>query len=266
MKQINTLSQNKLKFLKKLHLKKYRDQFGLCLCEGFRLFQTAITTKNLQIQEIILDQTKVKTDKKKYILKQSLEKNIDILYCDQSQIRKLSSDVTPTGILFTVKLPMPEDLSFTQCNADILIYIDKVTNPGNLGTILRSAVWFGNTIIFLSSGSVDPYNAKVISASAGAIFGCAIYKDIDFQTMYRHFKQKNYSIIATTPNGNTFLHEWKPKKKVIICFGQEASGLSLDIINKADTLLTIKKYGAIESLNLSVTAGIILNHVAEIHE
>jgi TrmH family RNA methyltransferase len=110
----------------------------------------------------------------------------------------------------------------------------------------------------LSPGCVDPYNPKTVRASAGGIFDIDIYEDIHFEKLSAHFKDINYKFVAAVASSGIPLNEWKREPKNIIFFGQEASGLSTEIVDQADVCVSIESFGKQESLNLSVAAGIFM--------
>jgi TrmH family RNA methyltransferase len=155
------------------------------------------------------------------------------------------------------KDPKNEDLLLT-LEDKLLLYLDRISEPGNLGSILRSASWFGVKSILLSPECVDPWNPKAVRASAGSIFKLNIFTDLKFIFLKDRFKKKGYQFISTVVFDGLPLNEWKIGKKTIIFLGQEASGLSKEILKHVDGHINIPGAGNVESLNLSVATGIIL--------
>ncbi len=146
----------------------------------------------------------------------------------------------------------------TTADEQLILYLDRITDPGNMGTIIRSAAWFGIPFIVLSPGCVDPFNPKAVRASAGAVFTLPICPGIEFDWLHEWFKKKDYEFIATVAQNGLPPDQWHLNSKSIIFFGQEAGGLDKQILDLADRQLTIPGAGKVESLNISVAAGIFL--------
>jgi len=252
------LSSNKLKQIRKLKQKKFRNQSNYFLCEGIRLYDAATETGELVIKELILSEYFNSTERGIQIRETAQKRGIDVHLIDENGMKAISEDLTPPGIVFIVEKKHINQQSLLTCEDKIILYLDRISEPGNLGTILRSACWFGVKTIVLSPDSVDPWNAKSVRASAGAIFAANIYTDVKFNLLREKFKQKKYQIIATVVSDGILLNKWEICSNNIICLGQEASGLSKEIIKNADLHINIPGDGSIESLNLSVATGIVL--------
>ena len=257
MIQIKKLSNNRFAELRKLKQKKIRRETNILLGEGLRLLKAAIAAESI-ISELLLSQKLLESAVGNDIEKLARSNAIPLTVCGESQIRAIADDVTPPGILFLVKGQFNRDLSRLQtCRDYIILYLDKISEPGNLGVILRSARWFGIETILLSPGSVDLYNPKVIRASAGAIFSCQIYPDAEFARVDPILRRNGYKFWATATANGCSIHKWNPAEKNVIFFGSEATGLSPEILAQCDQSVTIPGAGGIESLNLAVSAGIV---------
>ena len=243
MENLPPLSLSKQKSIRKLRQKKYRQSENAFIGEGFRLFDAASKSPQTAIIDIILSSTLAGCKQAEGVIKEAKKRNIPVFSASDKLVQALSDEVTPSVLIFTIKkLPMTAD-------------------PGNMGAIIRSAAWFGVNDVVLSPGCVDPFNSKSVRATAGAVFETRIYPDIGFDWLYRQFKDKKYAFIATVAGDGKSPNQWHIKGKSLIFFGQEASGLSAQILEAADLWLTIPGSGKIESLNLSVAAGVILYEV-----
>jgi TrmH family RNA methyltransferase len=145
---------------------------------------------------------------------------------------------------------------------DTLLYINGISDPGNLGTILRTAAWFGIKQILINHSCVDPYNTKTVRASAGTIFLVEIYQ-ISERQLFQFAEEKEYKLIATVPHGGTAIDKWKKVGRNIVMFGHESKGLSEETINHADESISIPGHGNVESLNLAVATSIILYEIGK---
>jgi len=261
MTDIKELSINQQKTLRKLRLKKFRYQVNKYFCEGYRYLETALEY-GAPVQEVVVSRSTLTTETGQRI-HQLREESGFILYSVKDKLfLHLSDEKSPAGILFTVALKQNSYNTVLKAPDANILYLDKISDPGNLGTLLRTASWFNITTILLSPKCVDPYNPKTVRSSAGAIFSCDIYCDIPFDTVLTDFRSRAYQLVATIPSKGIPLNQWQINKYNIIFFGQEAEGLSPDIIQNADVLLTIKGSPKVESLNVSVSAGIIMHHLS----
>ena len=252
---IPALSQNKLKQIRKLKNKKFRIEHGLYLCEGIRLIKTAMES-NAYITDIVFSQDVLSRQEIKPIIEYARSHDIHLSSCNPNQFKSLSEEKTPAGILFLVKSIRPAAGEINDISEPVLVYLENISDPGNLGAIIRSAVWFGINTILLSPGCVDSTNPKVVRSSAGALFSCNIFQDIGPVDLIRHFRHKNYRFVAAVPAGEANLAKWSNRDPHIICLGSEANGLSQELRSQCDHLIRIPGSGKVESLNLAVSAAI----------
>ena len=166
-----------------------------------------------------------------------------------SQFKSISSTSTPSGIAALCNMPRSPYIDF---KVREWIYLDKIRDPGNLGTILRSALWFGFKNIMLSSKSVDPYNPKAIRSGMGSHFGLNLYQNIRLDDF-----TKTHFIISGSTRGEN-ISNFKLPEKYILVLGNEAHGISKGIEPLIQKSVSIKKLGRGESLNLSSAASILM--------
>jgi len=256
------ISTSKLKAIRKLHLKKYRYQTQTFICEGYRLFTAAINANARNIIEVILSSAEFENPQNDLIVSLCKKYNIPVFSCSEKEFQSISDEKTPSGILFVSKLQTLNHNNLDQVSSKNCIYLENIADPGNLGTIIRTAAWYGIRDIFLSPGSVDPFNMKVVRATAGGIFFVNIFNNIEAVSIKNLALANKYKTISTVVDGGTSINEWKVSAKNIIFFGSEASGLTQSTQSLIDQSVTIPGSGQMESLNLSITAGIILNHIS----
>jgi TrmH family RNA methyltransferase len=252
------LSSNNLKQIRKLKQKKYRNQYNAFICEGYRLFSAALHSPAIRIQKLIISDKFQNSKQGQSILKKADKNQISVFTTDERHLKSLSDEVTPCGIVFTVGKEYSSHSFPAEIKDDLILYLDRISDPGNLGTIFRSAAWFGITQIILSPGCVDPWNPKTVRASAGAIFNVKLFLEIEFTSLKKQLKEEGFQFVATVLSAGMPISKWKIRPKSIIFLGQEASGLSKDIIKNADVHISIPGGGSVESLNLSVATGILL--------
>ena len=165
------------------------------------------------------------------------------------KFKKISSTSTPSGVAALCRMIKSTNVNLKD---PIWIYLDKISDPGNLGTIMRTASWFGIKNIILSAGSVDPYNPKTIRAGMGAHFGVNIHQNVELS------KFVNTHTIISGSKGGKNISDFKFPKKSVFVLGNEAHGISKDIERLIQETLTIKRLGTGESLNLACAASILM--------
>jgi TrmH family RNA methyltransferase len=250
------LSKNHHKWIRRLHQKKYRQEEKAFIAEGLNSLKSAMEMTHHHVKEVIVEKNYGES------IKNRIPDDIPIYTCSRKEMESISTEETPQGIVIICR---QKEFSFDELEKNPsknLLYLDKISDPGNLGTILRTAAWFNIKQILMSPFSVDLFNTKVIRASAGAIFGMEIYQSVDFDRLFQFAKRKNYKLIAAVPEGGTPVNKWEKTRKNIILLGHEAKGLSKEIIEQADRRISISSQGNVESLNLAIAAAIILYEIA----
>lgn len=234
-----TSTQNeKIKNLRKLNNKKYRDENSLFLIEGEHLVLEAY--KNGYLKELLLEENT------------SLSINVPTSYLTRNVMKFISELDNPSNILgVCTKLVEQEELG------NKILVLDNVQDPGNLGTIIRSAVAFNIDTIILSDDTVDLYNSKVIRASQGMIFKINIVRK-SLLVVIPNLKKQGYKIYTTNVKNGKSLKNVEKVSKFAIIMGNEGLGVKESISSLADDFLYIDMAKDCESLNVAVAASIIL--------
>ena len=240
------MNQKDLKTILSLKRKKGREEHNLFLIEGLRLIESALSKPSMI--KVLYFNEKFK-EKNSLLLKRVISEKIINEKVPTKDLKKISSTVTPSGIIALCHIPKRKVLNF---NHSKWIYLDKVSDPGNLGTLLRSAAWFNFKNIALSKDCVDPYNPKVVRASMGGVFNLSIHTEIELKGF-----SKDYLIIGASKNGLNINSFTKPNKFVLI-IGSESIGISKENLNGVNQMITIKKSGKGESLNAGTAGSIIM--------
>lgn len=250
MKKLDTISSaqnNHLKLLKKLALKKYRQEQGRFVVENLTIIKDALTAGfNFEALFVTPDFVTRNIDKFQF-----LHENSDAPYylVEENLNRHYSQLETPSGIAALYQLPKNNEIS-----NDSVIYLNAISDPGNLGTILRTALAFNFKNIILDANCVDVFNAKTISAAKDSIFKLNILKDEDGSWI----KNCQLPIYITSSHGESNLDDFKAAIKFCLVLGNESHGTS-EVINKmAVKKIKIDISDKIESLNVGVAAGILL--------
>lgn len=234
---IESVANKTYKLIGKLELKKYRDKNSLFKIESRKLVDEAIAS-SANIDFIFLKEgVDYKSDIKTIVLKKDL-------------FDKITSMKSPDGIGAVVKKPEAKKLT----SARVLL-LDKINDPGNIGTMIRSAEAFGFKDIILSPETVDIYNEKSLRASMGSVFRLNIVKLSKDEIISL---KKSYKFISADMDGRD-IRTYEPKGSLVLAIGNEANGLSSYIRDLTDDFVKIKMLGEIESLNAAIAASIIMN-------
>lgn len=244
MKIIKSLQNEQIKIIGRLKNKKHRLETNQFIVEGPHLVQMAIESNRLLT--LIITQDEI-ISYKKYLEK------IDTLIVSKSIINKLSFSKSPQNVM---GVAMIQESSLIEGNK--IIVLDNVQDPGNVGTLLRSALAFDFDQVILSSNCVDLYNDKVVRASQGAIFKIATLSE-DLEDVYKQLKKQDYQIIATSLNDKSMpLNNLQTKAKFAIVLGNEGSGVSKTSLDNASVVVKIKMSSKIDSLNVGVAGSIVM--------
>ncbi|MBD3311745.1 MAG: 23S rRNA (guanosine(2251)-2'-O)-methyltransferase RlmB [Candidatus Magasanikbacteria bacterium] len=250
------LKRNIKKHINKLHQKKYRKEYAEFIIEGIKGVGGALES-NSNVNFIVIEEKKKEDKNILEIIKKAEGLNIEIHYCAQKDIGDIKTTETFPGILAVIKYSKTVLLDII--NDKPIICLDSVKDPGNLGTIIRTADWFGLPNILLSENCVDVYNEKTVRSTMGSIFHTGIYQSQDIVSDLKNLTQKDYSIVSLTMDGEN-LKELQPKKNNIYVFGSESHGVRSEIIEMGERY-TIPGKGNAESLNVAVSAGIVLKKI-----
>ena len=246
------ISRNKIKQILSLKTKKGREKEKLFIIEGARCVQSYINSSNL-VKEIFMNKDFSMMNKK---MPQICDKQ-SIVYSviPDKDMKNLSDTKTPSGIIgICMFKPMPS----LDYDSKRWLYLYEISDPGNLGTLLRSAAWFNIKNIALSKNSADPLNPKVVRSAVGAHTYLNIYQDIDYQTYLNH----EYFIIGADQNGPHQIENSDHNKKIVLVLGNESRGIDISIKNKMNKLISIEKLGYGESLNLAIAGSILMKNIA----
>ncbi len=251
------LSLNHKRRLRKLRLKKYREREGLFLAEGRNACREALRGDRYPLREIIISRDLPDNDRE-WLSRELSSRTVPVYSCSRADINELSSEEHARGILVVCK---SVDSSLDTPNndqPDRIVYLEGISDAGNLGTIMRTSLWFGVNRIALGPSCIDPYNTKVIRASAGTIFGVSLIRDVAAEKLFSFAETQGYDLVATSPRGGIPPAELKKEGRIVLLLGEESRGLSSELMEHAHTLVTVPGSGAAESLNLAAAAAILL--------
>ena len=230
---ITSKDNETIKHIRKLKEKKYRDEFGEYLIEGVKLINEAIQ-ENCNIKTIVI----CDNCNKEAINQNSMYEiaKHECIYVDEKVFNTITEVKNPQGILAVIEKNNKEkEINYKE---DIIVILDNIQDPGNLGTILRTVDSVGLSQIILSKNSGDVYNSKVVRSTMGAIFRVNVIESENIANTVKELKKHKFTAIATTLDTNKSIYDITYKKTAII-IGNEANGVSKEIQELADTKIKI---------------------------
>lgn len=256
MNVISSSQNDKVKYLNKLYRSRTRRKEGVFILEGKRLIEAALAG-GADFKQVFLTPAFFKSAENKDLVA-DLENQAEIIYIKKSLLKDTASTVNPQGILAVVKEKVFRGDDFYS-GTDKILLLDRIQDPGNMGTIIRTAAAAGFDGIIALKGSVDIYNQKVIRATMGGIFSIPIRQKVSREKFMQEISDQaaNYELVAADIEADEYHFEHKYKDKLILMIGNEANGLNKKLLKKADAEVKIPLAGEVESLNAAVAASVI---------
>lgn len=247
---LEPLTKNLVLLLRELvHEGKRRNEEQMFVIEGPHLIQEALANK----ATINLIAATERAEEANVELISSISAN-KRFFISAKDAERVSDTESPQGIFALVKMPESKAIS-----GDLVIALDGVQDPGNVGTVIRTACWFGVRDVLLGKGCADLYNPKVMRATQGAMFYANVHRNIDLTEQLKRLKAGGYRIHSTTLASNAVnVFDFSEDDKSVLVLGSEARGVREHILKISDSLLYIPKRGGGESLNVAVSAGIFM--------
>jgi TrmH family RNA methyltransferase len=243
-----------IKNVKKLKEKKYRVQQEAFLIEGFRFVEEALKSK-FEVETVFISENAlgnpytsalmelIPTDTKVYSLSNNIFKDI----CDTE---------TPQGIAACVKLKKYK----LQHRDGFYVLVDRIQDPGNMGTIIRTAHAAGALGVIYTKGTVDVYNEKTLRATMGSIFNIPVIEDIELEFV-KELKSSGFEIVVSSLDTENNFFDVDLRGNLMLCIGNEGNGISDKIYALADTKVKIPMPGGAESLNASIAASVMIYEI-----
>lgn len=249
------LSSKDLKFFTSLKLKKNRIKFGKFLIEGNHLIQECLRSEYKMECAIVC--TGFGNEESAVLIESISSAKIPVHFVKKHQFSKISETESSQGIIGVVQKKEGREIDYD--SGELIVVLDHINDPGNLGTIIRTCSWFNVDYMIMSKDSVDLYNSKVIRSTQGAIFHLKIVEEIEIRDELLLLDKKGFDIFLFDPRSNMELEKVNVSKRNVLVFGNEAGGISEDILQKSYRKLKVRNFSNSESLNVSVCCGIALN-------
>ncbi len=255
MEPIRSTDNPKIKFWYQLRSKKGRDNNSLFIIEGIKLIEEAVKSGQI-FEDIIIEENKNFPYHMLDLINESNE-SITTTFVAEHVMKKLSDTEKPQGVLAIIKKNKPSVQSLFLQGKNCVLLVDQIQDPGNLGTIIRSADATGVDAIFLGKGTVELFNAKVVRSAMGSMFHLPIIEG-DLDELIPMLQGSDYLIVGTSPYAEESFYDIDLKKKVAVLIGNEAKGLHKNRIEQVDKMVNIPIIGDAESLNVAMATTVVL--------
>jgi TrmH family RNA methyltransferase len=247
------ISKNKLKYYSSLIRKKDRDIHKKFIAEGLKVIEEGL--KSSYKCEVVLITTEYENKNEEFPRKY----DVAIETVNEEDFAKLTDTVTPQGVAAVFNYPDRKDVN--KIKSRLVVCLENIADPGNLGTIVRNCDWFGVTDVVLSKNCADAFSPKTVRASMGSIFHVNVYDDTELVNFIEEYKKKGYTALCADTEGED-LYAYPAGRNNIVILASEAHGPSVDIMRISDSRITIPRFGQGESLNVACASAVILSRLA----
>ncbi len=249
---------------RKLANKKHREREGLTLIEGVRVLETALDA-GVTFAFILAEESFLEDPHASALMARAETAGALILPATSEVIGSVSSVATPQGFVAAVRIPdrtygdvLDAAKRQEESGNSLLVIGDRISDPGNLGVLTRTARALGAAGYMTTPGTVDAFSPRVIRASAGMVFSIPGAQGISGNAMMEELRRRGYAVIASSPEAEREIWEYTPDSRIALLVGEEAAGVSSELMTAADEVLRIPMVPGAESLNVASAAAIFL--------
>lgn len=251
---IKSKDNSKIKYVRLLNRKKGRDEENAFIVEGIKLINEAIK-ENAHIMYLIFSESAFEKAEIKELCNFSAGSGTEAVVCEDNVFGYAADTINAQGVLAVIK----KNTGVKNAkNYKFAVLCDRIQDPGNLGTIIRTADAFGPAAVILNRGCADVYNPKVVRATAGAIFRVPLIHEDSDEEIIKKLKASGYKIISTVVDSEYSFEDVEKSERICVVIGNEGRGVSREIESNSHMSITIKMTGPAESLNASIAAGICI--------
>lgn len=248
------LTKTQFKLLHSLRQKRGRTQQGKFIIEGVHLCREALLA-DVSLELLLYTQDGFQADEVKRVVVEAQKRGIPNLRVSRSVLKSLADTVTPQGLLAVVHHWAP---TTPTSRGKVLLLLDQVRDPGNVGTIIRIADAVGANGVILCRETADPFSPKVLRATQGSIFHLPVQVNAEPRSVATDLKKRGYRIFVAEPRAKRAYTQVRYPRRFLLVVGNEATGVRASLKSLADELIRVPIRGRAESLNVSVATGVIL--------
>ena len=256
---ISSVANKLIKEIASLKQRKYRDRQGLFLAEGVRLVEECANA-GWPVKMCIYTEDAVRRERAQAVIERLSAADCRMVVVSEDIYNKISDTEQPQGIMVILKKRQfsIEQMLLSTDKLPLLVVLDGIQDPGNVGTIIRTADAAGSAGVIALKGSADIYAGKTVRATMGSLFHLPVMEGLSAVELLQNLKQANIKLLATCLQQTDVYYQANFNCPAAIILGNEGQGISPELINAADACLNIPLIGHAESLNVSVAAGVIL--------
>ena len=256
---ISSKDNERVKYTKSLLKSKNRQKESKYIIEGYRILTLAIEC-NANLDYVFINEDFENKEEHRKFLSILKDKKIKIFKTTNKIFKDLIDTENTQGILGVVKFKERKIEHNINHDSKFIIILDRIQDPGNMGTIIRTADAAGVDAIIALKGCVDIYNPKVIRSTMGSIFDMNIINCTQDECI-KELRDKDFKIVSSYLNTDNYYHETKYEGKIALVIGNEANGVNDELIDESDILIKIPIYGNAESLNAAISSAILMYEI-----
>lgn len=254
-------SKQAIKFARFLKKRKYRELYNSFLIEGVNFVEDSLIN-NAPLDFVLVAENNQYSKKCKDIMEQARFQQVPLFFVKDDLMARLSDTETPQGVVAVCSMPVWKEDQVLREGDGLLVALDGLQDPGNLGTIIRSSTGVGVRGVFLGKGTVDLFNSKVLRATMGAVFRIPVFQQVELTSLIRRVKQAGFLTIAAEPRANMkYYHADFRTGGHLILIGNESRGIRAELSDLVDLKVCIPLLEGVESLNAAVAASLILYEI-----
>jgi len=254
------ISKGDIKLLRSLSQRKMREEHGTFIVEGWRALKDALNSGR-HVTFVAMTSRYVKDADYAPIIHEIEQRKITLKELSDAELRQVSDTVHAQGVIALVAQQKASIGDFGDLERSLVVIADRIADPGNLGSIIRTCDWFGVDALILSEGCVDTYNEKVVRSTAGSIFHLHVIDHANLEEFLPSLKDRGFRIVGTAGEAKTSYASVAFQNRTALVLGSEAGGLSPATRKLCDEIVKIERHGRAESLNVVVACGIMLAHL-----
>jgi len=250
-------TKRQLALLKSLCAPKGRRDSGLFLVEGARSC-TDLLASTLPVDCLLISDSVATRPGPAALAQQAVSQGVPVLHAPDPAVQRVSATVHGQGVVAAATW---RDSSWTDWRIPhraVIVALDAVSDPGNVGTVIRAAAWFGATGVILGEDCADPCNPKVVRSSMGGLFHVPVCRRVPLPEALGTLRSQGFRVTVAAMDGETNWRDWAEPDRSVLVLGNEARGVGPRVRSLADRIAAIPGAGQGESLNVAVTAGIFL--------
>lgn len=244
--------------LKKRRVREAERRFVI---EGINFVEEALKS-GIELDFLICTEKGLQRDKGSYLLEQGVKADIPLYIVDERVFERLAETETPQGILAVGRMPYWIEEGVLKKDRGIWLALDAIQDPGNLGTIIRTAEAVGAEAVFLGEGTVDLYNSKVLRATMGSVFRVPSFSRMNLKELVSRMRESGIFVVSADPHtGQVYYQANLRYPRLAVVIGNEGRGISPELLTLSDIRVKIPLEGKVESLNAAVAGALILYEI-----